>query len=127
MGGTIWLSSPRRRARVVSSFAVASFKGWGSNPVNQNIQRTLQHVAMFGQRTNPVLQLCACNRSHLLNANNPRLTVQLDRWSEARKRHISAHLAQRGHDTRRIDPDQISLQIHNKLTALQAIKIKLSH
>jgi len=99
----------------------------GSDAVDQDVQPARQGVAMVGQRPNPISQFSARYSGELLNPDNPRRPIVLDRRGEAGQGRITPRLSQRGENARRVDSDQIGLKIHDKLSAVEAIKIELRH
>jgi len=97
------------------------------NPVDQDIKSALQSVAMFRQRPDWLTQLRSWNSSQFLNPNDPSRPGHLNRRCQPWKSGISARVAQRRHNPRRIDANQIGLKIHDKLPALEAVKVELRH
>src|SRR6056297_388834 len=98
-----------------------------SNSINQNIQRTLQSVAVIGQRPDWFSEFRSWNGSKFLNADDPRCPVNFNRRRQPGKGRILASITQGCYDARRLYADQVSLKIHDKLPASQAIKVKLCH
>ena len=98
-----------------------------SNPVDQDIKRALQCIAMLGQRPDWFSQLRPRNGGKLLNADDPGRPVDLDRGRQAGKYRVSARIAQRCHNARRLDAGQVCLQTHDKVPAFQTIEIELCH
>src|SRR6056297_721883 len=116
-----------RRIRRSSFFGTGPSLRRGSNPVDQDIQCALQCIAVISQRSNLLSQFRARNGGKFLNPDNPSRSVKFDDRCEAWKGDISARLAQGGHNARRLDAYQVGLKIHDELTSVQAIKIKLCH
>lgn len=98
-----------------------------SDTVNQDVQGTLQSVAMFRQRAQGLPQINSRHRCQLLHAEDPAYPLYLHPWREARKCHIAPRVTQWGHDARCINANQIGLQVHDKLPTDEAIKIELGH
>ena len=57
----------------------------------------------------------------------PSNPVDLDRGRQAGKYRVSARIAQRCHNARRLDAGQVCLQTHDKVPAFQTIEIELCH
>ena len=115
------------RVRRLSSLGAAPSQRRRSHPVDQDIQCALQGIAMIRQRSNPIMQFCTGNRGQFLNTDNPRGPDVFYSGSKTWKRRITARLTQGGNDARGVDSDQVGLKIHDKLSALEAIKIELRH
>ena len=80
---------------------------------------------MSGQRPNPISQFSARNGGELLNPDNPRNPVMADSRRNAWEGSITICRAQWRNDSGCIDSNQVGLQIHNKLPAVEAEKIEL--
>jgi hypothetical protein len=97
------------------------------DPVDQNVQGPLQPITVACQRANRFAQFRTRNRSQFLNPDDPSRPTKLDHRRQPGKCGKAASLAQGGDDARRVDPDQIGLQINDKLSTGQPIQIELRH
>ena len=71
-----------------------------SNPVDQDVQGTLQGIAVLRAR----------HRGQFLNPDDPDATFVFHNRREAQKGRVSARLAQGRHDTRGVNADQVGLK-----------------
>ena len=65
--------------------------------------------------------------ARVLRRQLPSNPVDLDRGRQAGKYRVSARIAQRCHNARRLDAGQVCLQTHDKVPAFQTIEIELCH
>lgn len=85
-----------------------------SDPVDQDVQRALQRVAVGDQMPDRYPQIHCGDRGQLLHTDDPALVLRLDHWRQPREGDMGPLGAQGGDDARGVEADQIRLQVDDQ-------------
>ena len=101
--------------------------GGRSEPVDQDIQPALQLVPERGEGPDPHAKLGSGHGGQFLKPRDPALPFELDGGSQAGKACMDALLPEGRHDARRVEADEIGLEIDDEHAIGKTIEIELRH